>query len=118
MPRGGYRVGSGRKPGSRKALEKAAAADAAGAVQATPGAGSEAALPEDLDPLTYLTRVMNDPLADPHRRDRAAIAAMPFTHARSGADGKKEERSKAARVAAGGKFAPDSAPPRLVVNNK
>ena len=117
MPRGGYRPGSGRKPGSSKALEKAAAKDAAEAAQTIPGDGSESALLEDLDPLTYLTRVMNDPEADPHRRDRATIAAMPFTHARSGADGKKEERSKAAKVAAGGKFAPASAP-RLVVNNK
>jgi hypothetical protein len=33
-------------------------------------------------PLDYLLAVMRDPQADPARRDRAAIAALPYLHAR------------------------------------
>ena len=41
------------------------------------------------DPLAYLLAVMRDPEADPARRDRAAIAALPYLHVRAEAGGKK-----------------------------
>src|SRR4051794_35513527 len=41
---------------------------------------SAPAQPENLDPLAYMLRVMNDPGAEPERRDRMAIAAAPFMH--------------------------------------
>lgn len=64
--------------------------------------------------------VMNDTAADEARRDRMAIAAAPFVHARVDASGgKKAERQANAEraVAQGGKFAPP-APPKLIVSNK
>jgi hypothetical protein len=45
---------------------------------------------------------MNDPQADPSRRDRAAIAAAPFFHRRPAAIGKKDQQAEAARVAEAG----------------
>jgi phage terminase small subunit len=57
--------------------------------------------PGRLSPLEYMLAVMNDPDADDARRDRMAIAAAPFVHARA-ADaklGKKEETEQAALTA-------------------
>src|SRR3954452_8660331 len=54
-----------------------------------------------LSPLDYMLAVMNDPDADPARRDRMAIAAAPYVHVRA-ADakpGKKEEAEQAALTA-------------------
>jgi hypothetical protein len=64
---GGYRPGSGRKPGSvtRKTREIADGAAARG-----------------VTPLAYLISVMSDPQVDAHRRDQAAIAALPYVHPR------------------------------------
>jgi hypothetical protein len=58
MPRGGFRPGAGRPKGSKTAR---------------PGVA----------PLEYMLAVMNDVAADDARRDRMAIAAAPFVHARS-----------------------------------
>jgi hypothetical protein len=43
----------------------------------------EAAPAEQLDPLAYMLRVMNDPNVQPECRDRMAIAAAPFVHPRA-----------------------------------
>ena len=54
-----------------------------------------------LSPLDYMLAVMNDPAADPARRDRMAVAAAPYLHVRA-ADaklGKKEEAAHAALTA-------------------
>src|SRR5689334_15893679 len=54
-----------------------------------------------LSPLDYMLAVMNDPDADPARRDRMAIAAAPYVHVRA-ADakpGKKEAAEQAALTA-------------------
>ncbi len=70
---------------------------------------------ENLDPLTYMLKVMNDDGAEKDRRDRMAIAAAPFCHARKGeGKGKKDERDDRARAAGSGKFAPSRAPLALV----
>ena len=62
--------------------------------------------------------VMNDEAADVARRDRMAIAAAPFKHARKEpvGQGKREQRDQEAKDAAVGMFAPGSAP-KLVVDN-
>lgn len=72
---------------------------------------------ENLTPLEYMLRVMNDPSEDKARRDRMAQAAAPYVHAKPGeaAKGKKEERQEKAERAAGRFAAP--APPKLVADN-
>ena len=83
MARGGYRPGAGRPKksgGPTKAeLEAEIARDFA---------------KYGLTPLEYMLAVMNDPTADNERRDRMAIAAAPYVHARADAEkkGKKEQR--------------------------
>lgn len=39
---------------------------------------------ERLDPLDYMLRVIADPLATLARRDRLALAALPYCHAKPG----------------------------------
>lgn len=110
MARGGYRPGSGPakgtryKPRKKKAKQKAPTRD----IPEEVGSGTA----ENLDPLAYMLRVMNDPKADRDRRDRMAIAAAPFIHPRANGKGKKETREERARAAGSGKFKPSS-PPNL-----
>lgn len=58
-----------------------------------------------MDPLDYMLAVLNDPNADATRRDRMAIAAAPYVHARGdegAADkriGKKAAADEAAKTA-------------------
>lgn len=70
-----------------------------------------------LTPLEYALEVMNDPSIDEMRRDRMAIAALPFMHPKKGEIGKREADVDNAKVASKGKFSPAPAP-KLVVNNK
>lgn len=77
--KGGQRQNGGRTKGSRNRLTREVAI----------------ALSEDgkLTPLEYMLKVMRDDTADEDRRDRMAIGAAPFMHARlqaiqhSGKDG-------------------------------
>jgi phage terminase small subunit len=70
---------------------------------------------ENLDPLAYMLKVMNDPNEEASRRDRMAIAAAPFCHARKGeGTGKKEEKDDRAKLAGKGRFAPSQAPLKVV----
>ena len=70
---------------------------------------------ENLTPLDYMLKVMNDPQAEKERRDRMAQAAAPYIHARAGEGvGKKDEKAERAERAAQGKFAPGK-PPELKV---
>jgi len=70
---------------------------------------------ENLDPLGYMLKVMNDPQAEKDRRDKMAIAAAPFIHARKGEGaGKKQEREERAKAAGSGKFAPGKVPLKVV----
>jgi hypothetical protein len=69
MPRGGPRVGAGRKAGSRNQTRK-------------PLTGDSARVGRRRSPLEYLLDLLNDETADALRRDRAAQALLPFCHAR------------------------------------
>src|SRR4051812_12374510 len=118
MPKRGYKAGGGRprQANTRRSLmEKGRQAMAA--VEA-PEASDETSAPAqhaNLDPLAYMLRVMNDPGAEPERRDRVAIAAPPFMHSRATgvAKGKKELQAERAKAAASGRFTPPP-PPKLV----
>lgn len=57
-----------------------------------------------MSPLDYMLSVMRDATADPSRRDRMAIAAAPYTHAKptDAAPGKKEQRNIVAQTAEAG----------------
>lgn len=81
--RGGFRPGSGRPKGART-------------IRLTPEAAGS------VSPLAYLAEVMNDPTADPARRDRAAIALLPYLHPRAEAGGKKAAAERAAHDAEAG----------------
>jgi hypothetical protein len=66
----------------------------------------DGATSENLDPLPYMLKVMNDPQAGKDRRDRMAVSAAPYMHPRVGEGlGKKEEKNERAKAAAGGKYA-------------
>jgi hypothetical protein len=87
MARGGYRPGSGRP---RKNLENKTI--------------KRESRKAGLKPLEYMLEVMNDQKADSSRRDRMAIAAAPFVHARAEATKSKRDSAQeaAAAVSAGG----------------
>ena len=73
------------------------------------------AIIEELTPLDYMLKVMNDPQAEKERRDRMAQAAAPYVHARKGEGaGKKEDKADRAQKAGQGKFAPGRAPLKVV----
>ena len=117
MARGGYRPNSGPKKGTKyrpRALKGA-----------TPKKTKAPKVPRDiadeakavnLTPLDYMLKVMNDETeSDKARRDRMAIAAAPFIHARKGEGaGKKEEKSDRAKSAGAGKFSTGRAPLAVV----
>ena len=63
-------------------------------------------------PLEYMLAIMNDPAADPLRRDKMAVAAAGYLHAKAGEGGKREAAQAAAQTASTGKFKPGT-PPRL-----
>ena len=114
MGRGGYRPGAGRKKGSKSSGAPKTAARAPKSSKVPDDIEQEAER-ENLDPLTYMLNVMNTPGEPKERRDRMAIAAAPFVHARKGeGKGKKDEKADRAKSAAAGKFAPAKPPLRMV----
>ena len=113
MARGGYRPNSGPKKGAKykKRGDKAVKPKRKKGIPADIKADAKAA---DLDPLTYMLKVMNDTEADIARRDRMASVAAPYCHPRKGEGaGKKQDKDDRARAAGKGKFGA-GAPPRLV----
>lgn len=98
---GGARAGAGRKKAVRPEAEptpKSATAESTGVYD---------------DPVDFLMGVMNDPLASPAARLRAAVAAAQYKNTRTKDGGKKEAREKAAgEIASTSRFAPTS-PPKL-----
>ena len=108
MARGGFRAGAGR-PKTAKTPKALALKDA-------PADIKSAARKSKLNPLDYMLQVMNDDDAEAARRDRMAIAAAPFVHARPGdtPKGKKEAASEAAQTAGEGtEWGDDLAGPSL-----
>ena len=71
-------------------------------------------LPATNDPLVFLLALVNEPTADMRLRLNAAVALMPYCHAKAGEAGKKDGKQDAAKKASAGKFAPSHAPVRLV----
>lgn len=70
---------------------------------------------EELEPLTYMLKVMNDPSEDKELRARMAVAAAPYVHTRKGEGaGKKEDKEERAKAAASGKYASGAPPIRRV----
>src|SRR3954467_619974 len=84
--RGGSRPGSGRPKRSAQSRRNR--------IMTAPTPGR-------ISPLDYMLSVMNDSGVDDARRDRMAIAAAPYVHARvaDAKRGKKEEAEQAARTA-------------------
>ncbi len=66
---------------------------------------SDSGVSEELDPLTYMLRVMNDPKEDPAVRRQMAAASAPYVHPRAGESGKKEEKTERAKTAGAGQYA-------------
>ena len=101
MARGGARLGAGRP---RKTAEPAPKVTKMTVNRPSKELGG-------MTPLEYMLQVMNDDSAEDQRRDRIAVAAAPFVHARAEAAGKKEQRQQAAeQVMSGGRFAPRTRP--------
>ena len=104
-----FRVSKGEKLSiaEKKLMEKLGAELAA----EVDGDQQKTGTAEDLEPLAYMLKVMNDPNEDKDLRARMAIAAAPFVHARKGeGQGKKQDKDDAAKAAGAGKYRP-SAPP-------
>ncbi len=113
MARGGYRPGAGRPIGTtkQKPIVSAKAEKSKPIIAEQENISTRKG---SKTPLEYMLDIVNDETADEARRDRLAIAAAPFVHARAGEGGKKDERQAAAKKASSGKFSPVAAPLRLV----
>lgn len=108
MASGGFRPAAGRPKGAKSPKAKP--------IKVAPDI-RKAARQSGMSPLDYMLTVMNDNESDSERRDRMAIAAAPYVHARASdvVGGKKEQQQDAAeRVSADGKYA---TPPAPKVNN-
>lgn len=72
-----------------------------------------------MSPLEYMLKVMNDTSADDARRDKMAVAAASYVHAKPGDSpkGKKEEAQEASRTAgAGTSWGDDLGAPSSAIN--
>lgn len=130
MPRGGARLGAGRKPDPEKkaktAAKRAKTAENAGsaigqALSALAATAPDAPeLPESLtrqydDPLDFLTAVMNEPKVPMITRQDAAKALMPYKHAKKGETGKKEAAAAKAKETGASRFGAAAPPPLRAV---
>ncbi len=116
MARGGYRPGAGRPKGAKGNKVSGSVEKSRGEKPTLPADVAAEAAAENLTPLDYMLKVMNDAtIKDDVRRDRMAIAACPFIHARpSEGNGKKQDKGERAKAAGLGKFAPSAPPLKLV----
>jgi hypothetical protein len=96
MAHGGYRPGAGRPKGSGGTKHSKSE-------DGYPIDVVKAASKAKMTPLEYMLTVMCNPEADRSRRDRMAIAAAPFCHARPADSrvGKKDAQDAEARKAGG-----------------
>ena len=84
MARGGYRPGAGRPKGAKSPKLTAPIVDPMASNLGKLMRFTESPVQKVAKPLEYLLAVMNDCTADEYRRDRMAIAAAPYVHARAG----------------------------------
>lgn len=112
---GGARPGAGRKPKPKAPDAPMAPSGAPASDSPRANAADQAIAPAD-DPLAFLVAVMNNPMAAPALRVRAAIAAVQYTHTKRENGGKRDEQQGKAEKVAGGRFKA-AAPPKLVVSN-
>jgi hypothetical protein len=103
MARGGVRPGAGRPRKGEASLNAQRAQ-----IDASPEPVAEISVGKT--PLEYMLGVMRDPNVDDQRRDRMAMAAAPYVHAKAGEQGKKETAEDRAKKVAKGRFAPPEAP--------
>lgn len=99
MASGGYRPSAGRPKGAKAPKAKPIK---------VPSDIKTAARKSGMTPLDYMLTVMNDVTAESERRDRMAVSAAPYVHARPSdtAGGKKEQQlAEAEKVTGSGKFA-------------
>jgi hypothetical protein len=113
MARGGYRPGSGPQKGTKyKKRGDKTEKPKKGEIPSDILDGAKA---ENLLPLDYMLKVMNDETEAKERRDRMAIAAAPFCHPRiAEGKGKKQEKDDKAAAAAKGRFSAGKPPLALV----
>lgn len=141
MPRGGARLGAGRRPDPNSKRQKIAAARAEkaesggkerrGGFTAPDGTKTPDAPPNwpfgtvppadpvevgKQTPLEYLLSVMRDPEASASARLTAAVQAAPYMHAKVAPAAKKEAAAAKATKASAGKFGA-AAPPKLAAAN-
>lgn len=106
MASGGFRAGAGRPKGAKSPKAQP--------IKVAPDI-KKAARQSGMSPLDYMLTVMNSDDVDCERRDRMAIAAAPYVHAKAAeaVGGKKEQaQAEAERLAADGKFAVPAPPKR------
>ena len=100
MAKGGIRIGAGRPKGSKGLSKK----------KVFSAVDINAAASENLTPLEFMLKIMRDPNEDGDRRMRAAIAALPYCHARKGEASGKDDKVDRAKKAGRGKFAASKPP--------
>lgn len=87
MAKGGFRFGAGRPRGARRRPRESA--------KVIPLDIRRAARKLNQTPLEYALGVMDDPGADPARRDRMCAVAMPFVHPKATEPPGKKKRADA-----------------------
>ena len=108
------RASSGKKPSeSEKQQMMKLAAELTKTYES--GGENEGKPVEELLPLDFMLKLMNDPGEDKEMRARMAQAAAPYCHARKGETmGKKDEKADRAKSAGKGKFQAGRPPISLV----
>lgn len=115
MARGGYRPGSGPAKGTKYKKRGEKAAKKREKKGEIPQDIVDDAKAENMLPLEYMLKVMNDVSADVARRDRMAVSAAPYLHSRKGEGmGKKEEKEERVKDVWQGKFSAGRAPLKAV----
>jgi len=107
MSSGGYRPSSGRPCTDINALTSTE-------YMPKPGGNGEC---ERKSPLAYLVDLYNDATIDPQRRDRAAIAALPFLHRHMTKMTKAEEQQDRLDGVCDDRFLPRAAPKTQVLGD-
>jgi len=107
------RMGKGEKLSiAEKRLMEKLGTELAAEVDGEPGKSGKA---EDLTPLEFMLRTMNNTAEDKKLRASMAIAAAPFVHPRKGEGaGKKQDKDDRAKQAGKGKFGAGAPPLRRI----